>query len=965
MGKEPPMPHRQTLRHNSFVRAHPIRLFPLLCLLGQLGSCREPVRRPATERLPLVTNPRTRTLKAALDPATFTFITVSMLERQLFTIHDGAFEGRLDRQGRIVVPPKYHAVSTDEVPNFKVFNGEQFNGNSYCGQRYGLLDSSGRELIPPRYELLEDNRSEYILFMEQGKAGYMDRRGRIVIPASFAGGSGFMGGFASVNVGGHRRYDDCFPKYVAGGRWRFIDTSGRFLGNVEFDEPAWFFNGRARVHVNCQEDLSDDYDRLCIHGQWGLLDTRGQWVLKPVWTGLRHLYDKSDQDSAGSTPTGLYVVCQSCATLQLSACTEACGVADSDGNFLVPQQYEEIELFGDALLVRDFGQLFGVYSIRGELLQSVTWSRTMADAWKAKRQPPKKTETIEENGRIQGEDYGHHLGICRRFRPPDVLHGPSGSPCETVRKRKAGGYVCRNAAGVGKSLADYDVIEDFNHGLAPVRKNGRWGFIDGSGELVLPPTLDVERVFPNLCHLSLQKDADGKTLFFYQLPGQAGSLSVAGRFTPNPPGDYLIHRPWKTPVLDDGSEVDDGPADEAFFFNRATEESENTEDFERRAAFRDKLEAEYDEVDFIFDSMYLVVQKGRSGLLDADGRIVLPVEYAGFRELNRNLAGVCHADDHCGDPVKARWRLVDRHGRLDEKRVFTDLRPTKNDGSFLFRHSCTSADRTCRPDLFGVMDRDGEVIFAPVIEPASARTSFEIMKVAISTGTGTPGQPEVFGRIGVRDELTKVAFPGRFDDIQAFFAGSFWVNRGCTWKKSVDDERTCQGGKWGLWSPYKGMLQSFAFESLPRTVGPYAVVGQDCSPGPRGHTCRRHGVMDFQGKWILPAKFSGIETVEAPDYTHGPLHCRHEGVVNKGTVVVTDEKGLSGMVDLTGKQLIPNNYHRVCTFDGGVARVMRIGTERPNDLYGAWGLVDAAGKEILPCTYGYISDFRQGVARIN
>jgi hypothetical protein len=46
-----------------------------------------------------------------------------------------------------VVAPKYHAVNTDDAPFFKVYNGEQFNGNSYCGQRYGLLDSSGRDRI--------------------------------------------------------------------------------------------------------------------------------------------------------------------------------------------------------------------------------------------------------------------------------------------------------------------------------------------------------------------------------------------------------------------------------------------------------------------------------------------------------------------------------------------------------------------------------------------------------------------------------------------------------------------------------------------------------------------------------------------------------------------------------------------------------------------------------------------------
>jgi hypothetical protein len=68
--------------------------------------------------------------------------------------------------------------------------------------------------------------------------GYMDRRGRVVIPAQYATGESFSEGYAAV----------C-PD-AASGLWTYIDTSGRPIAAPEFSEARPFCGGLALVKRN-------------------------------------------------------------------------------------------------------------------------------------------------------------------------------------------------------------------------------------------------------------------------------------------------------------------------------------------------------------------------------------------------------------------------------------------------------------------------------------------------------------------------------------------------------------------------------------------------------------------------------------------------------------------------------------------------------------------------------------------
>ena len=67
--------------------------------------------------------------------------------------------------------------------------------------------------------------------------------------------------------------------------------------------------------------------------------------------------------------------------------------------------------------------------------------------------------------------------------------------------------------------AIYDDAMDFSEGLAGVKLNGKWGFIDKTGKEVIPIKFDIAWPFEN-----------GKAMV--QLNGKSGTIDNQGNFTP-------------------------------------------------------------------------------------------------------------------------------------------------------------------------------------------------------------------------------------------------------------------------------------------------------------------------------------------------------------------------------------------------------------------------------------------------
>jgi hypothetical protein len=95
---------------------------------------------------------------------------------------------------------------------------------------------------PPRFPIMQD-----------GKGGYIDRSGNIVIQPQFEWTANFSEGLGLVEQNGH---------------WGYIDVKGKIVIQPSFDEASLFHDGRAKVKVNDKYGFIDPSGKMVISAEY-------------------------------------------------------------------------------------------------------------------------------------------------------------------------------------------------------------------------------------------------------------------------------------------------------------------------------------------------------------------------------------------------------------------------------------------------------------------------------------------------------------------------------------------------------------------------------------------------------------------------------------------------------------------------------------------------------------------------
>jgi len=184
---------------------------------------------------------------------------------------DGKY-GFFDRQGKLVIPPRY-----DEASDFReglaavgVDTGSRpYPKADHTSKVYGFIDKNGREVVQPTFRWASDFHEglSYVCF--EGGVGYIDERGTVVIRLEHEvnacpkrcrvyAGYDFSEGLALIEI-----------VTSGGGEYRYINKAGVFLPRERFPTPAGdFCEGLAQF---AQGDKS------------GYVDRRGHIVCKPMF----------------------------------------------------------------------------------------------------------------------------------------------------------------------------------------------------------------------------------------------------------------------------------------------------------------------------------------------------------------------------------------------------------------------------------------------------------------------------------------------------------------------------------------------------------------------------------------------------------------------------------------------------------------------------------------------------------
>ncbi len=172
----------------------------------------------------------------------------------LIPFETGGKWGYRDVRGKVVLAARYEIAQAFSPAGMAAVVDE-------AGWAY--IDTAGRVLIRP---LVVDNgpddfAEELARFRREGKVGFFDRRGKVVIEPRYSFALPFSEGLAAVCEGCTEQPDGEHTK-LAGGRWGFIDRRGTLVIPARFDEAAAFEHGRARVRVEGRAGRIDRTGRL-------------------------------------------------------------------------------------------------------------------------------------------------------------------------------------------------------------------------------------------------------------------------------------------------------------------------------------------------------------------------------------------------------------------------------------------------------------------------------------------------------------------------------------------------------------------------------------------------------------------------------------------------------------------------------------------------------------------------------
>jgi WG containing repeat len=173
--------------------------------------------------------------------------------------------GIVDETGRLVIPP------IDLDTRYGSFHEGLAR---YSDRGWGFIDRSGRIVIPAKFYEAGDFSEGLAVIRSSEKSGfgYINQKGRLVIPCSFEWAGDFHEGLAAVAI--------------TKGKYGFIDKTGRVVFHKKKDwfEAGDFSGGLAAVQV---EVVDNSVYRGYRDRKYGFIDRTGRLVVSPqfyrVW----------------------------------------------------------------------------------------------------------------------------------------------------------------------------------------------------------------------------------------------------------------------------------------------------------------------------------------------------------------------------------------------------------------------------------------------------------------------------------------------------------------------------------------------------------------------------------------------------------------------------------------------------------------------------------------------------------
>lgn len=331
-----------------------------------------------------------------------------------------------------------------------------------------------------------------------GKAGYMDRAGKIVLDPKYDGVAYFSEGLARVSVG----HDTIF---TAGFSQGFIDEAGKVVITPQWDVASYFSEGLAAVGFDQTKQEfkigNKTYYTSASHTwyRWGFINKKGEMVIQPKFSDISEFRD-------------------GVAVAEISIMSEwKQGYIDTNGEWVIPPKFDDANQFSSEGLARVFvNGKYGFIDATGTLAipAKFSWARDFSEGLACVKiggdvVKPTGMSSIRKRGRYAFIDKSGKEVIklknaeCSSFVEGLARFEEYGVYGEGFIDRSGKIVIQPNGMG-GQS--------DFSEGLKfVIRDEGKLGYIDRKGTVILdPPFGKMDDFYRGLASVCESYDAGAK-----------------------------------------------------------------------------------------------------------------------------------------------------------------------------------------------------------------------------------------------------------------------------------------------------------------------------------------------------------------------------------------------------------------------------------------------------------------------